>query len=131
MNPADEGPITPAEMVEMFGTDMPPEVVQVLFDAPRHLTLGQVRAEVRRIGAERKREREEAEVVRGIEAGWFKRLNEFIDAVKAGEPPDVWQPLMARFRAYEAEHHAVVRALRERLCLRPEDTAPPVGGTAP
>lgn len=127
MNPAGEGPITPAEMLEMFGTDMPVEAVQALWDADEGRTTGQVRAEVRRLGALRRREREQAEAVREIEAGWFKRLHEFIDAIKAGHPPHMWQPLEAQFRAYEAEHYAVVRALRQRLDLRPEDMDPPPG----
>lgn len=43
--------ITQAEMVEMFGEAMPVEAVNLLWDSPGDWTLGQLRAELRRIAA--------------------------------------------------------------------------------
>lgn len=46
--------ITHEELQQMFGATMPMEVAKILFDAPDGWTIGQVRAEVRRIAGERK-----------------------------------------------------------------------------
>ncbi len=110
----DEAPITRAELVEMFGTDMPIEAVQALCDAGDGRTIDQVRAEIRRLGTLRRREREEAEAARKIENRWINLLHEFADAVQAGEPEPVWRVLNDRIVAFEAEHAADVHAIRQR-----------------
>ena len=121
----DTDPISRAELVEMFGTDMPVEAVQALWGADDGRTVGQVRAEIRRLGALRRREREEAEAIREIETGWFKRLHEVHNALQADEPVHVCNRLIAALRAYEVEHHAVVLALRRRLEMPTDDMVPP------
>lgn len=46
-------PITREEMIELFGDAMPMEAVQLLWESPGEWTLAQLRAEVRRIAAEK------------------------------------------------------------------------------
>ena len=55
-----EAPITLAEMVEMFGEEMPIEAVTVLFNAQPHETIGQIRAKLREVAVERKQENDNA-----------------------------------------------------------------------
>lgn len=60
----DQGPITQAEMIELFGEAMPIEAVDALFKAPDHWTTGQVRGEIRRIAAtQRARGRQAADLL--------------------------------------------------------------------
>lgn len=42
-------PITPAEMVEMFGESMPIEAIKLLWSAPDEKTIGEIRSELREI----------------------------------------------------------------------------------
>lgn len=42
-----EGPITPAELVEWFGSEMPVEVVNLVWNAPPDTTFSQVRKQIR------------------------------------------------------------------------------------
>lgn len=49
--------ITREEMIEMFGEMMPIEAVSLLWEAPGEMTLGEMRAELRRIAAQRKSDR--------------------------------------------------------------------------
>ncbi|CAB4137866.1 hypothetical protein UFOVP326_109 [uncultured Caudovirales phage] len=49
-NPGDK--ITPAEMIALFGERVPLAVADFLFNAPAHMTIAEVRAEVRRMAAE-------------------------------------------------------------------------------
>lgn len=49
------GKITQAEMIEMFGTQMPVEAVNLLFYSPGEMTLGEMRAKLRGIAAERRK----------------------------------------------------------------------------
>ncbi len=48
---AKGAPITQAEIVELFGSEMPIEAVNLLWDAPGNWTVGQIRDELRRIAA--------------------------------------------------------------------------------
>lgn len=46
-----KGPITQEEMIEMFGEAMPIEAVRLIWHSPPHATIGEVRAELRRLAA--------------------------------------------------------------------------------
>lgn len=111
----DQDPITKAEMIEMFGEVRPREVVDAWFNAPDEQTVGQYRAEVRRLGALRQRERREAAEAQQDTARrlrWALRggnatsdnaeLLEFLAARLVnvhGEPPGTDYILAARERA--------------------------------
>lgn len=45
----DQGRITQAEMASMFGSEMPIEAMELLWNAPGSMTLGEVRARLREI----------------------------------------------------------------------------------
>lgn len=49
-----DGPISREEMIEMFGEEEPPEAIRLIWTAPDSMTLGEMRAELRKI-AEAKR----------------------------------------------------------------------------
>ena len=51
---ADTSPITQLEMIEMFGVAMPIEAVELLWDADEYDTIGEVRAKLREIAAQRR-----------------------------------------------------------------------------
>jgi hypothetical protein len=46
-------PITKEEMVEMFGEEMPREAVNLVWDSPGEMTVGEIRTELRRIARQR------------------------------------------------------------------------------
>ena len=46
---ADTDKITRQEMIGMFGTDMPAEAINLMWDSPDTKTLGELRAELRQI----------------------------------------------------------------------------------
>lgn len=49
MDEASQDKITQAEMIEMFGEAMPIEAVNLVFDSPDGMSIGEMRAELRRI----------------------------------------------------------------------------------
>ena len=48
-----EARITREEMVEMFGSEMPIEAIQLMWNAPPEMTLGEIRSRLRLLAAER------------------------------------------------------------------------------
>lgn len=55
---SDTTPILQEELVEMFGDSMPMEAVTLLFGSPPEMTVGEIRATLRKIARERKGRRE-------------------------------------------------------------------------
>jgi len=50
----NDGPITREEMVEMFGSECPIEAINLIWNAPDHKTLAEIRRELREIAAARR-----------------------------------------------------------------------------
>lgn len=121
MTRPDEAPISRAELVEMFGADMPIEAVQALCDAGDGRTIGQVRAEIRRLGTLRRRERETAEAVRAVEQEWLRLLHEFGRAARDPGGLAERDAAFARLDAFEAEHPETVDNLKRRLGMSDDD----------
>ncbi len=56
-------PITQAEMMELFGATMPIEAVTLIWESPPEMTIGEVRAKLRTMGAAHKRHRAAADAL--------------------------------------------------------------------
>jgi hypothetical protein len=54
MTATNTGPITQAEMIELFGEAMPPVAVSLVFDGDMSLTIGEVRQRLRDLALRRK-----------------------------------------------------------------------------
>lgn len=98
----NQGPITLNEMIEMFGTKMPMEAASLVWDSSPDRTVGEIRAELRRL-ADRK-----AAIMRVARAIVDAEQDQWVTPAKdwdfdAFEMQGVWAVAVA---AYDAAHEA-------------------------